>query len=592
MTQQLVEAVLIAPLNRTNYKAVYGRLGDDTPYTQDYIQIRKAVAKAFRPLFGVAAVKVDITYVWPGGTQPGHLTWSSDRIHLKWDTDSSPLPWRLGNVGANPATSLPGDVSKKDVADADAQAAAIDASGTKPWLLAVKLKDDGNRLHLRVYFEKPPPQLSDRGINQLPNQVQQAIGNFPKNASTDIVVWSTSVTTTPPKVRAKKLVDEILAALARDPNVLLVGPPGTGKTVALEDLRALYSHKDAGGGPTFDPTSWPGNWSVSSGAESRSEWLVFHPSYTYENFVAGLFPKSSTTGGVQLEAKPGPLLCLSHWVGDMNRRALLVLDEFNRGPAAAIFGDTLGLLDVDKRSGAGKEGAHIQRPYPDQDMPVPKGYRRVVADDEEVDEDLRLPSGVHIIAAMNSTDRSVAPLDAALRRRFTVIRVGPDYDALAEHLLAANAVRASQPLPASPDPTTWNTDDVSALAVRLLRNLNERIEYCLGEDFLLGHALVWGLDGKNTDERLTQLAHAVDTKVVPTLRMTFVDQDEALSAVLGIPDTPVVSAGQAVPNDSVAYWKKAPPALESFANRRLAVQKLADMAPPQQLAALVALAKQ
>jgi 5-methylcytosine-specific restriction enzyme B len=56
------------------------------------------------------------------------------------------------------------------------------------------------------------------------------------------------------------------------------------------------------------------------------------------------------------------------------------------------------------------------------------------ASGQAVPRNLKLPASVHIVAAMNSTDRSVAPLDAALRRRFAIIFVGPDYEVLASRL--------------------------------------------------------------------------------------------------------------------------------------------------------------
>lgn len=587
MSKQLVEAVLYARYNVSNYKALYGRLGDQTGYTKDYIQIPASVSPKLKRIFNATTDRVEVEYIWPGGSQLGHFTWSTDRYHLKWETDKPPKPWKLGVVGGDPATSLPGDTTKRNVVDANTQLAAIEASGMKPWLLAVKLPGDGNRLHLRVYFENPPKGFEDRALGLLPKRIRDEIAALPTSSGTGVIDMSSNIPPQQYKVRAKKLVAEILAALQREPNVLLVGPPGTGKSVALEDLRHMYSRKGSPGAPMFDPDTWSGEWTEDSGSEARSESLVFHPSYSYENFVAGLFPKSSDTG-IALEANPGPLLCLSHWVGNKDRQALLILDEFNRGPAAAIFGDTLALLDKDKRSSTGKSGACITRPYPSQEMPVPESYREQGETVEYIGAEVRLPAGVHIVAAMNSTDRSVAPLDAAMRRRFTIIRVRPDYDTLAEHLFS-DAARAAQPLPTSKDLNQWQIDDVSVLAVRVLEAVNERIEYCLGEDFLLGHALVWGLDATSTETRLGQLAMAIDTKVVPTLRMTFIDQDDVLAAVLGVFDGLQASAGQTPPGGSVAYWKLAPASLASIAPKRLAMQQLHKMDPANQLVALLSL---
>lgn len=589
MTRKQVQAVLFARYNPTNYKALYGRLRGSTKYTKDYIQIPESVSARLKPVLGGTSDRVEVEYCWPGGSQHGHFAWSTDRYHLKWETDNPPAPWKLGAVGVDPTVSLHGDTSRREERDADEQLGRIQQSGIKPWLLAIKLAGEDNRLHLRVYFESPPLGFEDRAVTYLPKKMQDQISQLPDSSGTDFVDWSSDVIPPPPPVRATKLVAQIQDALARDPNVLLVGPPGTGKSVALEDLRSLYAKRSSSGAPTFDPDSWSGDWGVSD-AEARNESLVFHPSYAYEDFVAGLFPKS-VHGGVELEAKAGPLLCLSHWVGDTNRRALLVLDEFNRGPAAAIFGDTLSLLDKDKRSGPSQLGAHIQRPYSQQKMPVPVTYRRNASGpDEEVEQEVRLPAGLHIVAAMNSTDRSVAPLDAAMRRRFTVIRVRPDYQSLAEHL-GVELATVKDVLPASTELSNWSTENVSALAVQLLKNLNSRIEYCLGEDFLLGHALVWGLNGTTPEEQLTQLARAVDAKVVPTLRMTFVDQDDVLAAILSVPDSLQINHDAPAPEGVVAYWRAAPAALAAIAPKRLMVQTLHEMPVEQQLSALVAFAK-
>ena len=56
------------------------------------------------------------------------------------------------------------------------------------------------------------------------------------------------------------------------------------------------------------------------------------------------------------------------------------------------------------------------------------------SDGDPLDEQTSLPKDLHILGAMNSADRSVAPLDAALRRRFAIVYVGPDYEVLRERL--------------------------------------------------------------------------------------------------------------------------------------------------------------
>jgi 5-methylcytosine-specific restriction enzyme B len=506
---------------------------------------------------------------------------------MKWLTGQKPLPWTIGNT-STPEVSIPGNPGLQDPLAADAEHAAINASGIEPWLVAVKLVGEDCKLHVRTYFRNPAPQFADRALAQLPSVVLNAINALPSTDGSGTVVLPAAATLGPaPKVRVPALVTRIQEALQREPNVLLVGPPGTGKTVALEDLQALYDYPAPAGTVLFDTAAWGNGWSIWNAPQSRSEVLVFHPSYSYENFVAGLYPTSSQHG-ISLEAKPGPLLCLSHWVGKGNRQALLVIDEFNRGSAAAIFGDCLSLLDKDKRNSPSNAGAKITRPYVGQPMPVPEPYWDVSGTAETFANEVRLPAGVHIVAAMNSTDRSVAPVDAAMRRRFTVIRVGPDYEALSQHFgLVAGSL--DHPLPPVAPLSGWQSADISRLAVRLLRAVNGRIEFCLGEDFELGHALLWHLTASAVEERLAQLCTLVDTKVVPTLRMTFVDQDEALAAVLGVADSARVALGQSAPPASIAYWREAPQSLAAIADKRLSVRSLSAMGSEEQLSALSAL---
>ena len=65
--------------------------------------------------------------------------------------------------------------------------------------------------------------------------------------------------------------------------------------------------------------------------------LVFHPSYSYENFVLGVFPSATVPNAI--EVVPGPLLELAHYAEPVDHQGFLIIDEFNRGRAAAIFGD-------------------------------------------------------------------------------------------------------------------------------------------------------------------------------------------------------------------------------------------------------------
>jgi len=581
-----VGTVFFARYTISNFRALYGRFGGQpATYTKDYFQLADRAEEVLKKAFGYAGAPVSIEYVWPVGNRNGQFLFSSDRAHLSWPT-GGPEPWRVGEVEAQGVISISGDAAKGTAKEADDEHERIVAQGSVPWLVGVIPVDEPTKMHVRVYFEQPPAGLEDRKVSDLPAQLKGEMAALGGNLGTGAF----AATHPAPAPRAAALVRQIEEALERNPNVLLVGPPGTGKTVALEDLRATYAVSGGAAPLYFDTDSWSAS-AFSAGlaaGERRSEALVFHPSYAYENFIAGLFPKSSDKG-IELEGVPGPLLRLAHWVGQSDRRALLILDEFNRGPAAAIFGDTLSLLDKDKRSTLNSEGAYIQRPYPDYKMGVGEDYAsHAGAKDELIAKQISLPEGLFIVAAMNSTDRSVAPLDAAMRRRFHVIRVAPDYSVLSEHFgLDAADIDGGQ-APALDDPTLWKRRDVLALSVRVLRAINDRVRFCLGDDFLLGHALLWSLDRSTDDTALQDLSASMDGFVLSTLRTTFLDQDDFLAAVLGIPDNAVSTPPQDV--RSVGYWQPPPKGLDQVASRRLMLHLLSSLPSRSQLTALAALA--
>jgi 5-methylcytosine-specific restriction protein B len=244
---------------------------------------------------------------------------------------------------------------------------------------------------------------------------------------------------------------------------------------------------------------------------------------------------------------------------------LLLLDEFNRAPAAAVFGNMLALLDQEKRSSEDNPGVSIARPHQGQRMSVADAFRNSTGVD--VPDEVSLPASIKIVAALNSTDRSVAPLDAALRRRFAIVRVSPDLSVLARKLGTSwpRPPGELNELPA--DVNEWSVDHARGLAVRLLHSLNLRIESLLGEDFLLGHALLWAVTGETATEVFASLAAAFDLKVAATLRMTLADQDDALAAILRVPSD--VGGNPEAPR--LAEWIAPPSGLEGIASPRLRI---------------------
>ena len=229
------------------------------------------------------------------------------------------------------------------------------------------------------------------------------------------------------------LADEELAAaraaLQRRRNLLLQGPPGTGKTFLARRLAWLE---------------------LGTTDAARIELVQFHPSYSYEDFVQGFRPDGQGT----FRLRNGILVDFCQRAAqDPARPYFLLIDELNRGNVARIFGELLLLLEADKRG-----PAHAVRlPYAEAGSPP-----------------FFVPENVFVIGTMNLADRSLAPLDYALRRRFAFVSLRPEFGEPLRTLLAAHGIPAAV---------------IDQLTTRLTA-LNQTIadDPDLGSDFCVGHS--------------------------------------------------------------------------------------------------------
>lgn len=296
----------------------------------------------------------------------------------------------------------------------------------------VAAQDAMQELHTGITREKPPRKKS--AAVHAPEETAPA-------ADTSIAhepVAPYSLPSAQPYNRAQarqelfvsdELLDAALAALHRRRNLILQGPPGTGKTFLARRLAWLE---------------------LGATDASRVELIQFHPSYSYEDFVQGFRPDAQ--GTFRLQDGVLPAFC-ERAAADPDRPYFLLIDELNRGNLSRIFGELLLLLEADKRG-----PAHAVRlPYAPAD--APRFY---------------MPGNVFVVGTMNLADRSLAPLDYALRRRFAFVELTPEFGAPLQEFLAAQQVPAH----------------VIQRLVDRLTNLNLVIadDPELGPDFRIGHS--------------------------------------------------------------------------------------------------------
>lgn len=194
--------------------------------------------------------------------------------------------------------------------------------------------------------------------------------------------------------------NEITADNKLADNFLLYGVPGCGKSFYVEKH---YESK------------------VEEGFTIR---VVFHPDYTYSDFVGQVMPilkaipneQGEDEKKLQYEFVPGPFTQILHTAYlEPEKQCLLIIEELNRGNAPAIFGEIFQLLDRND-NGESKYGiynADIAK-YAYTDLTKYDGWQ----EEAVAKESIKLPPNLTIVATMNTSDQNVFTMDTAFQRRW------------------------------------------------------------------------------------------------------------------------------------------------------------------------------
>lgn len=200
--------------------------------------------------------------------------------------------------------------------------------------------------------------------------------------------------------KEKEEVDLEAIRLSTGCNVLLYGVPGSGKSWTIEHEYCK-----------------PG---------SIVERLVFHPDYTYSDFIGQILPAVAEDGQVSYKFTPGPFTnILREAYNNPGKEYILIIEEINRGNAPAIFGEVFQLLDrkVEIRD-IDDDGYPIgTSEYGITNMNIAE---EMYGKDRKT-EKVRIPSNLSIIGTMNTSDQNVFTLDTAFQRRWDMRLIENDF---------------------------------------------------------------------------------------------------------------------------------------------------------------------
>ncbi len=255
-----------------------------------------------------------------------------------------------------------------------------------------------------------------------------------------------------------QFLTDIVSLLKDKGQVILYGPPGTGKTFLARELAKELAPE-----------------------ESCRALVQFHPSTTYEDFFEGYRPAGTgDDGGIRYKLTPGPLKRMAKRARNApdDKKHVMIIDEINRGNLPSVLGELLFLLEY-------------------RDESVETLYRPK--------KPFSLPDNLWFIGTMNTADRSIALVDAALRRRFHFVPFFPNRGPMAG-LLGRWLAREGEP--------AWIGHLVDAVN-------NELKEILEGSHLLLGPSHFMKEYGSSLDTQRERLRRIWEYNIEPFIEDQF-----------------------------------------------------------------------
>ena len=331
------------------------------------------------------------------------------------------------------------------------------------------VNEEGYKYHPE--FERYPhtigvtwEKIYEEGLTIPPQNVWKTVtvGKVPKKQVDEWLEGKSNVKVTEPFEGDLSFYEKIDKALKRKGQIILFGPPGTGKTYSVMQFL---------------------KWKQQAGEKHCFELCTFHPSFQYEDFMEGFKPVAGENGTVSFTMQDGVFKqFINQAKKDPEKMYYFIIDELNRGNVPKIFGELITLLEKDKRG--------------------------VVVTLPQSKESFMIPENVAIIATMNTSDRSIKMMDAAIKRRFAFVECMPNYELLARPI-----------------------DKLSITPAVILKALNNKLVHLQGRDLQIGHAYM--MEKGEAVSSVAALKDIFQYDIIPLLQEYCFDNYSVLAEILG-----------------------------------------------------------